>query len=97
MTLTRRVAVPRLAVMITDQNLNPSVLCGCRQNRRHNREIESWLTVIPLLRRSQSASLRDDQCVRPSARRAQPPETPCARVLYLLMVRVLAGRLMTGK
>jgi hypothetical protein len=52
------------------ENLNPSVRCGCRQNRRHSREIESWLTSIFLVRRSQSASRRLDQCVTPWARSA---------------------------
>ena len=49
------------------ENLNPSVRCGCRQNLRHSPEIESWLTVIFFVRRSQSASRRDDQCVTPCA------------------------------
>ena len=30
--------------------------------------IESWLTLMPLARRSQSASRRLDQCVTPAAR-----------------------------
>ncbi len=47
--------------------MNPSVRCGCRQNLRHSRAIESWLTVIFLVRRSQSASRRADQCVTPWA------------------------------
>src|SRR5258708_12859851 len=49
------------------ENLNPSVRCGARQNRRHSREIESWLTSIFLFRRSQSATRRLDQCVTPLA------------------------------
>jgi Domain of unknown function (DUF4160) len=49
------------------ENLNPSVRCGCRQNRRHRRAIESWLTDIFLFRRSQSARRRLDQCVTPIA------------------------------
>ena len=31
--------------------------------------MESWLTSMPLARRSQSASRRDDQCVTPAARK----------------------------
>jgi hypothetical protein len=47
------------------ENLKPSVRCGCRQNRRHSRAIESWLTLIFLVRASQAASRRADQCVIP--------------------------------
>jgi hypothetical protein len=49
------------------ENLNPSVRCGARQNLRHSREMLSWLTVIFLVARSQSASRRLDQCVTPWA------------------------------
>ena len=49
------------------ENLNPSVRCGCRQNRRHSRLMLSWLTVIFPDRRSRSTSRRDDQCVTPMA------------------------------
>ena len=49
------------------ENLNPWVRCGARQNRRHTRMTESWLTGSWPLRRSQSASRRDDQCVIPCA------------------------------
>jgi hypothetical protein len=49
------------------ENLNPSVRCGWRQNRRHRREMLSWLTVTFRFRRSQSASRRDDQWVTPMA------------------------------
>src|SRR5260370_41739242 len=52
------------------ENLNPSVRCGCRPNRRHSRVMEAWLTLIFLVRASQSASRRDDQFVTPSARKA---------------------------
>lgn len=41
--------------------------CGCRQNRRHTAQTESWLTTTPLVRRSQSANRRNDQCVTPAA------------------------------
>jgi hypothetical protein len=47
------------------ENLKPSLRRGCRQNRRHTRVMESWLTGIFLLRPSQSASRLDDQCVIP--------------------------------
>jgi hypothetical protein len=50
------------------ENLKPSVRCGCRQNLRHSTVIESWLTLMPLAWRSQSASRRLDQCVTPWAR-----------------------------
>ncbi len=49
------------------ENLNPSVRCGAKQNLRHNRAMLSWLTVIFLVRLSQSASRRLDQCVTPCA------------------------------
>jgi hypothetical protein len=52
------------------ENLSPSVECGCRQNRRPSRVMESLLTLTFLSRRSQSASRRDDQCVIPIARNA---------------------------
>ena len=45
------------------ENLNPRVRCGARQNRCHTRMTEAWLTGSWPLRRSQSASRRDDQCV----------------------------------
>jgi hypothetical protein len=49
------------------ENLNPPVRCGARQNLCQTTKTESWLTLIPLCRRSQSASRRDDQCVTPAA------------------------------
>lgn len=52
------------------ENLNPSVRCGCRQNRRHSRATESLLTLIFLVRASQSARRRAGQCVTPWTRSA---------------------------
>jgi len=50
------------------ENLKPSARWGCRQNLRHSTVIESWLTLMPITRRSQFASRRLNQCVTPAAR-----------------------------
>jgi hypothetical protein len=49
------------------ENLNPSLRCGCRQNRCHTRITLSWLTASFRAVRSQSASRRADQCLTPCA------------------------------
>ena len=56
------------------ENLNPSVPCGCRQNRRHSREIESWLAGAaqppgPPPARPVRHPLRGQQSIRPRRHR----------------------------
>jgi hypothetical protein len=63
----RRILRARLSSSGSVENLNPYGRCGRRQNRRHNREILSWLTLIFRDQRSQFASRRDDQCVTRAA------------------------------
>jgi len=46
-------------------NLDPSVRCGAGQNLRPSTVAGSWLTLMPLAWRSQSASRRPGQCVTP--------------------------------